>query len=558
MIQIEFRSPTGRFHATPWDHHVNEGVVEWPPSPWRLLRALVATWHLKAQTELDAQTLSSLVEALASGLPQYRVGTGLASAHTRHYMPIGQIDKKSSSERTTKIFDTFVHVGCDAPLIVAWPDVQLSPECTRALSILVERLGYLGRAESWVEGRLVSDFAPTSGRDNKDDQEPLERQLYNVRPLNDDGEVGSDQELFRVLCPMTSSELSAWRSRTFEQELERQLTARKEKARQSGKDPEKQKLSKSDKDKIDTQLPHTVLEALQVETGDLQRHGWSGIPGAHWVDYVRPRDLFSSSAAVTVRRLVHSEAPTVARFAVASQVPPRLTDALPFAEKIREALMSHSDGHPVFSGKHRDGSPQQGNQHAFILPEANGEHGRITHVTLFAQMGFDDDARRALDHLRKVWGHGKHDTQLILLGVGKPSDFAGSNIQAGQCRILAESKEWISRTPFVPTRHPKVSRQGAPKLDENGSQIGSAEHDLRRLLADRGFPVPVEIERIKTTDLGGKDTTWLQFRTLRKRGGGARGANQGYGFRIIFGERVSGPVTLGYGAHFGLGMFTPC
>ena len=45
MIAIRLRFLTGRFHATPWGHHVNEGVVEWPPSPWRLLRALVATFY---------------------------------------------------------------------------------------------------------------------------------------------------------------------------------------------------------------------------------------------------------------------------------------------------------------------------------------------------------------------------------------------------------------------------------------------------------------------------------------------------------------------------------
>ena len=39
MLLIEIHSPAGRFHATPWGRHVNEGAVEWPPSPWRFLRA---------------------------------------------------------------------------------------------------------------------------------------------------------------------------------------------------------------------------------------------------------------------------------------------------------------------------------------------------------------------------------------------------------------------------------------------------------------------------------------------------------------------------------------
>ncbi len=557
MVQIKLGFPTGRYHATPWDHHVNEGVVEWPPSPWRILRALIATRYLKALDEVEEQTLTQLIHELASTHPSYSVPS-TATAHTRHYMPIGQLDKKSGQERTTKVFDTFVHVPKDSSLTISWPNLSLSRECEEALALLLGRMSYLGRAESWIEASLVRQASTATESESAHQQQastPVESD--NVRPLNEDGVIAEDQELFRLLCPLPSEDLAAWRSRAFEEELERQLAISQEKARVSGKDPQKQKLSKKDKDKIDARFPRTVLEALEVETGTLQKQGWSGIPGARWVDYVRPRDLLNSSANRARQFYTKSDLPTVARFAVASQVPPRLTDALPFSEKIRQALMKYSDGHPVFSGKTEDGSPLQGNQHAFILPEANGEHGRITHVTLSAPMGFDGEAHNALDHLRKVWGHGKHTTQLILLGVGQPKDFAGSDLRAGLCPLLCESSVWESRTPFVPTRHAKNTRQGQPKLDETGLQIGSAEHDLKRLLADQGYPIPKRVDSIKTTDLNGKKTRWLQFRTLRRSGGGARGANQGFGFRIIFDRRVLGPIALGYGAHFGLGMFTP-
>jgi len=32
MFAIEIRFPSGRYHATPWDAHVNEGRVEWRPA----------------------------------------------------------------------------------------------------------------------------------------------------------------------------------------------------------------------------------------------------------------------------------------------------------------------------------------------------------------------------------------------------------------------------------------------------------------------------------------------------------------------------------------------
>ena len=33
MTTIELTFPAGRYHATPWGRHVNEGAVEWPLLP---------------------------------------------------------------------------------------------------------------------------------------------------------------------------------------------------------------------------------------------------------------------------------------------------------------------------------------------------------------------------------------------------------------------------------------------------------------------------------------------------------------------------------------------
>ncbi len=225
------------------------------------------------------------------------------------------------------------------------------------------------------------------------------------------------------------------------------------------------------------------------------------------------------------------------------------------AEKIREALQHHSDGAAVFSGKTADGKPLTGHGHAFIFCEAAG-HGRLRYFTVHAPMGFDDRAQRALSRLVRVWGHGGHELQMVFAGLGQPGSFAGLDAGAGQCPLLAEARVWISHTPFVPTRHPKATRTGRPKLDDRGTQIGSPEHDLRRLLAER-FPELLTVERAPETYLGGRPTRWSAFRTLRKRGSGRRSTAIGYGFRVEFAEPVRGPIAVGYGAHFGLGAFTP-
>lgn len=141
---VAIRFPWGRYHATPWGHSVSEGIVEWPPSPWRLLRALYCTWRFRARhlPERDVlRLLSLLADPPSYALPPYIEG------HTRHYMP----DNKFGSD---KVFDPFVVTQRGAELFVRW-DVDLDASSSDALAQLVERLPYLGRADSVCEARLV-------------------------------------------------------------------------------------------------------------------------------------------------------------------------------------------------------------------------------------------------------------------------------------------------------------------------------------------------------------------------------------------------------------------
>jgi len=253
--------------------------------------------------------------------------------------------------------------------------------------------------------------------------------------------------------------------------------------------------------------------------------------------------------------------PTVARFALSSQIPPKLTDALPVAERIHLALVELSDGSSIFTGCDELGKPLQGNAHAYILPESNpglgrGGRGEITHITIYAPAGFGPREMNALEDLRAVWGDCL-DVQLTLMGVGWPEDFGGLDVARGQCALMAEARCWISRTPFIPTRHYKITRAGVPKLDSNGLQIGSPEHDLRRLLRLEGFPEPMAVEPVSFTDLAGQRMSWSGFHRSRSSGDGRRAGRIGYGFRVEFSESVQGPVAVGYGAHFGMGMFAP-
>lgn len=519
MTILELTFPAGRYHATPWGRHVNEGAVEWPPSPWRILRALVATWHLKAHEEIDAATMQDLVAALAQEEPIFHVPYAAAS-HTRHYMPVIEGGK----EKNTKIFDAFVQGPPGQPVWVKW-SFDLNEKQREALRLLAMRMGYLGRAESLVMARLLEALP-----------EHDERSHWIAAPMAE-GELLPDRwQVARTLCSMPPDAYAAWRTEYL--------------------GPEEQTKGRKKGAKKKPLVPEDLFDALHADTARLQKAGWNLPPGARFVDYTRPEAAFTPRPKK--RAVQQADLPTMARYAVVSKVAPRVTDAVSVADRVHKALCKWSDQGqgpaPVFTGKDNLGNPRTDHAQAHILCEANGNSDAITHLSVWAPMGFDERATRALRHVNRVWGHGGHDVRLVLHGIGQPDEFPG-------CPLFGTSNKWRSLTPFVSTRHGKTYKDGRPKMDSNGWQIGSPGHDLLRLLEQeprfQGAAIRQLAARERPFHVGTRHLSALEFQTVRHGGDGRRGKDPGAAFIITFPEPVSGPIALGYGAHFGLGLFVP-
>jgi CRISPR-associated protein Csb2 len=512
MIAIEMFFPARKYHATPWGSQVNEGQVEWPPSPWRIARALIAVWHYKARAEITEELMRRVIHKLSSELPVFSLPRDQVSlGHSRHYMPLYKLGESS------KIFDAFISLSNAGPVVVIWKGVCLDEEERKYLDLLVGKVGYIGRAESWVEGKLLSNWEGDA----------------NAYPYNEGECLNSDVEVVKLIASLSNESYQGWRQGFME-----------------GRDHTRSKKGAA------PNLPEDVFAALHADTGTLRAEGWSQPPGSRFVLYKRPKmDIYDR---ITRANSAREERPTVARFAVASNAPPRMTKAVAIAERMRQALLSRSDASKVFSGKDDSGKPLKGHVHTHIFCESNTRRrSEITHLTLYAPLEFDTDAIKALHGVTRLWGEGGHDLQVVLLGVGQPKDFSGFDLRKGECPLFETSRVWISRTPFVPTRLPKVNRNGKPRFDANGLQQGSAEHDLRRLLQLGGMPKPVSIESVPYTDLGGHRTFWLEFLRSRKSDRIFSADRAGYGFRITFSEPIRGPLALGYGSHFGLGLFVP-
>lgn len=148
--------PWGRYHATPWGRHVNEGEVELPPSPWRLLRTLYAVWRTRAP-ELDDQVVRALLARLAEP-PVFHVPRHGIS-HTRHYYPDATHRRgKPSTDRTLDAFAVFER-GAD--LAAVWPFELPGDELT-ALQRLAASIPYFGRADSLCSGSVPAEWAPSA------------------------------------------------------------------------------------------------------------------------------------------------------------------------------------------------------------------------------------------------------------------------------------------------------------------------------------------------------------------------------------------------------------
>lgn len=525
----EFRFLAGRLHATPWGSHVNEGVVEWPPSPWRLLRALLATWHLKATDQVSAPLMRSLLAKIVAQPPRYQLPDASAG-HTRHYMPFNE----GKNEKTTKVFDTFVAIGKVTPLLVCW-DVELASAERSALDSLLIRLGYLGRAESLVEAQLLP-------------ADEIARFHANVVPLVDDPETRPDADYVRLLTPLSEAAYQTWLA-----EFNRTLAP-------PGSAPAAGKKGKSKKASTPV-APEDLFTALHADTGELQAAGWLGTPpGCRLLYYARPaRSLDAKPLPLRLRKTSRSGPPVVARYAIASNVLPRITAALSVAERVHQALLSRFKDRPpppVLLGRDASGHPLIGHTHAHIFCEPHLKENTIAHVSVYASQGFDAEAQRALRSLGRIWGHDGHDIELVLIDLGWPETFSDS-------AIFRSSKVWESLTPFVSTRYPKAYRDGRPKIGPDGWQIDSPEHEIRRWLGRHSSPtgetseLPSKIESLAASTFNERPLHWHHFATRRHQGGGVRANQPARGFRLTFSNPISGPLALGYAAHFGLGLFQP-
>lgn len=150
---IELRFPHRQYQATPWDTAVNSGQTEWPPSPWRLMRALLSVWH-RMHPQMSPDLIDHALDALRPlpeiRLPDTRVG------HTRHYLP-KSTHRTQETGGTTLTLAPYRALRAGDPIVFWWRDTTLDAGQENILRTLLEGVGYFGRADSICAATLTGE-----------------------------------------------------------------------------------------------------------------------------------------------------------------------------------------------------------------------------------------------------------------------------------------------------------------------------------------------------------------------------------------------------------------
>jgi CRISPR-associated protein Csb2 len=139
---------------------------------------------------------------------------------------------------------------------------------------------------------------------------------------------------------------------------------------------------------------------------------------------------------------------------------------------------------------------------------------------------------------------GVGELQVAVAGVGALNDLRA--IGGGGPSLFVDellgptngATSWATMTPFIPPRH--LKKKGRSSL------AGQVEEELRV----RGLP-PAVVDVLGWSG----ETLALRHFVRRRQCGPQPPVDVGFAVRLHFDNPVVGPICLGYGSHFGLGLF---
>jgi CRISPR-associated protein Csb2 len=502
-IVLKQTFPLGRFHATPWRvNPFDDPYGEWPPSPWRLVRGVVARWYQWCREDPDRAKgrLDRLIEALCTSSYEFQLPVHAQRGNPlRQYFPVefgwNPKEKKKAAVRsysTSLAQDNYVCLPVDDDGAIWWflESGHWNETLTEALNECLKRMTYFGRAEAFTRIAVEKDSSAAPEPNCK---------LDEVRTA---GAVP-------VLVPESAA-------------------------------------SQEDVERV---------------TDDSKAAKRSVPPGARLMYAVRPASppVMEVGTSPKTRREIN-----LIQFAIGSNVPPEARAIVRLTARFRGAVLKEMlrklTGDPQISwskapldvrgavaemaGKDAQGKPLKGHRHTEYLVWC--DEGKPVRLIAWRNgHPFDENEQEAL-----------------LKAAGRQFSWAasGGRAEGWKVRLVPLDRAvpvppgfdreaalvWESVTPYVPPRH--NLRKGKPRLSE------SIERQVRRELSLRGFTNAEEalVEHVR-------DPEWVAVHLPRHQRSGMAfiGDRRGYWLRLRFPSPVGGPIRLGHSSSFGLGLFRP-
>lgn len=511
MLAISFSFFAGKYHATTWGKHVNEGDVEWPPSQFRILRAIISTWL--RTTNYSEEEMGDIIEQMFES-PSYSIPRS-TTTHKRHYMP-------QNKGKNTLVFDTFLAFGDNAKIIVSFPNANLDKKQTSILDDVLRNMNYLGRSESWVSACVVesSDL------------------IVNAHPL--EGDLKDEEDIVKLLCIKENN-----KSDIFEKDKNGNYIH-----------PLFTQSPQLKKDKyIYPRMTHFVEYAVPEDrfttNCEYQKNNDSN-ETVHYAKYlidspVLPNKKSSVDIAEIVRNSlmkIHKEPSDIFSGRDAEGVSLKRDHEHAFYLPYDEDNDGKLDHLIVFSKAGFD------TEHQKSLSGLRKLYGyplkRELNLMMLGMGNCDDlngtNVSMVLDSSCKWCSFTpfllKRHPKTKRTGEWKTESIEDVNIVAP------------GNLGYYPNKEHLLWDYGINPEDTSIIQKDGAVSQLLRYLDQLGIRKPVSI----TPMPGNRDSRWIEFKRYR-RGKNKPVSSIPYGFELKFDEEVTGPIALGYGSHQGLGTF---
>lgn len=498
---IEVELTAGRYHAHPWGvSQYGIGEPEWPPSPWRLLRALAAAWFNHQTPGESPQLRDELLEALGGSDRPTLFVPQVAFRELRFFQPLV---KDGVINRRVDHRDLFALVHGGRFWFVF--ERGLDTEQKRLLKILLGRVRYFGRSESRAILRPV-DNEPTGTK---------EVPLLKAEPLDRSrGTQPQETRLIRqVLCPGVRQQDGTLRFRA------------------------------SDLWCLDhgngtaDQLPQHLTDACIKARRPLPN-------GCEWVDYVLPVEAIVHELPCRRQRVLREQQVPVReiRLRLARRIPIPVEQTVRVARAFRDAAVQrferlNPNGHSVaLTGCQDDGTPRPGHDHVYYLPRPSKRTSSLD--LLVVQIPTGRLTASELDALLSV--------ERIRLAPDDPYPITviAEAVLNSLAQSQAPSRVWRSLTPLVVPEHLQRDSRSAPLANWVAQILAGAGLTMTFRVRDTPRRTTVSVHRYVQDDSGSKKAGFSR--------------RWGYELELYFGQDVTLPrPALGKDAHFGLGQLEP-